>query len=63
MSKPVKVKNLSLYLDIDNDLEIDEGLIDTLIEIVNVQLSEILPFSDPKIVKQFNTTVKVIDLK
>ena len=58
--KPVTIKNITLQFDTSED--VDDGLINTMIELVNNTLSDVHKFSQPKIIKQYNTKVKVIDL-
>ena len=58
--KPVIVKNISLQFDTKE--HVDEGLVNTMIELVNKTLSDVHKFSQPQIVKQSDTSIKVIEL-
>lgn len=58
--KPVSIKNITLQFDSSED--VDEGMIETMIELVNTTLSDVHSFSQPQIIRQWNTKVKVIDL-
>ena len=58
--KPVNVKNITLQFDTTE--EVDEGLVETMIELVNATLSDVHSFSQPQIIQQDDTTIQVIDL-
>ena len=58
--KLVNIQNLTLQFDTTGN--VDDGLIITMIELINTTLSDIHPTSQPQIVIQKDMNVKVIDL-
>ena len=59
--KPINVKNITLQFD--SSEAVTEGLIETMIELVNATLSDVHSFSQPQIIMQDDTTIEVIDLE
>jgi hypothetical protein len=60
--KIVHVDNLQLQFDSMDDEEVTKEYVDSMVELINHAISQNYPDSQPKILKQENTKITIVEI-